>query len=243
MTLRRRFFALLLLTPVLSGCSGSPSPYVTTVGLLKPGATMTVRVNSATVNAYQPAAGKRRDLFTVAATALARSTPPPPPHLAVTSRGVTVTSTGNLGTLLVRVPDGVDLTVESREGNVNVTDITGNARVVAQNGNVDIKVPGYAQADVGNGSLSVRMGATQWPGTLHFSAQRGDVEIWVIAKAAFSVHLHTGNGVLFSDFGLRGSAVGNAETIDGSVNGGSSERIDVETTAGSIRLLRLQPQP
>jgi hypothetical protein len=235
--------ALLLLLPVIAGCSGSPPPYVTRVGLLAPGTSMTVRVESATVNAYQPVAGKSRELYTIAATALPRSTPPPVPQLTMGRRAVTVTAPGALGSLLVRVPDGVDLTVESNHGNVNVTDISGNVRVVAQRGNVDIKVPGYAQAAVGDGSLSVRMGASQWPGTLYFSTQRGDIEVWAIAKAAFSVHLHTGNGVLFTDFGLRGTSNGSAETIDGSVNAGSAQRIDVETQAGSIRLLRLEPQP
>jgi DUF4097 and DUF4098 domain-containing protein YvlB len=133
--------------------------------------------------------------------------------------------------------------VESERGDINVTDITGNVRAVARNGNVDIKVPGYAQAAVGDGNLSVRMGATSWPGTLAFSTRRGDVELWVLGIAAFTVHLHTDNGTLFTDFGLRGVSTGRAETIDGSVNGGSTQRIDVETATGSIRLLRLQPQP
>jgi hypothetical protein len=148
-----------------------------------------------------------------------------------------------LASLLVRVPDGVNLVAESERGDINVTDITGNARVVARRGNVNIKLPGYAQAAVGDGNLSVMMGATSWPGTLVFSTRRGDVELWVVARAAFSVHLHTDNGTLFTDFGLRGVSAGHAETIDGIVNGGSSQRIDVETATGSIRLLRLQPQP
>ena len=81
-----------------------------------------------------------------------------------------------------------------------------------------------------------------WPGTLRFSARRGDIVLRISAKAAFSVHLHTDNGILFTDFGLRGTSSGGAETIDGSVNGGTTQRIDVETSSGAIRLLRLQPQ-
>ena len=104
-------------------------------------------------------------------------------------------------------------------------------------------MPGYAQAAAGDGNVSVMMGATSWPGTLSFSTHRGDVELWVVAPAAFSVHLHTDNGTLFTDFGLRGISSGSAETIEGSVNGGSAARIDVDTADGSIRLLRLQPQP
>ncbi len=232
---------LLLWLAALAACA-SGSPYVTTIGVLKPGMTMVVHVESATVSAYQPASGQPADLYTIAATALPKGTPPPPPRLNAAPLGIVVHATGTLRSLLLRVPSGVNLIVQSRHGDVNVTDIGGNAEVVAQNGNVDLKLPGYGQAAVGNGTLSVMMGATDWPGTLHFSTRRGDIEVWISAKAAFGVHLHTGDGMLFTDFGLRGTSSGRAETIDGSVNGGSTQRIDVETSAGAIRLLRLQPQ-
>ena len=233
---------LLLPLATLVACRAS-SPYVTTVGILKPGTTLALRVDSGTVNAYQPATGQRRDLFTVAATALPKGTPPPAPRMRAAPLGLVVRATGTFDSLLVRVPDGVNLVVQSRHGDVNVTDIAGNARIVAQHGNVNVKLAGYAQAAVGDGNLSVMMGATDWPGTLYFSTRRGDIELWISAKAAFGVHLHTGDGTLFTDFGLRGTSNGRAETIDGVVNGAVTPRIDVETSAGAIRLLRLQPQP
>jgi hypothetical protein len=232
----------LLLLYVLAACS-TPAPYLSHVGILKPGATLTVQVDSATVNAYQPAMGQPRDLYTISPAALPKATPPPAPRFRTGPFGLEVRAPGNLYSLLVRVPDRVDLAVVSRQGNVNVTDITGNARIVAHAGNVNVELPGYAQAAVDNGNLSVTMGATQWPGTLHFSTRTGDIELHVNPKASFGVHLHTDDGMLFTDFGLRGTSTGNAETIDASVNGGSTQRIDVETTAGAIRLLQLHPQP
>lgn len=238
------FVKLAPLLPLLAliACS-TPSPYATTVGVLKPGATLAVRVGSGNVRAYQPLAGQRRDLFTVATTALPKGTPPPAPRLEAQPPGVAVQAPAAYDSLLVRVPDGVDLAVVSQHGNVNVTDISGNARVAAAEGNVDLRLPGYGQAAVGTGKVTVMMGATTWPGTLHFSTHRGDLEVWISGKAAFGVHLHTANGVLFTDFGLRGTSNGSAETIDGSVGSGSAQRVDVETASGSIRLLRLQPQP
>jgi len=204
---------------------------------------MAVRVGSGTLNVYQPAAGQPRDLYTVSAIALPKETPPPPPRVRAEPLGVVVRAPARLASLLVRVPEGVNLTVESRDGNVNVTDIAGNARIVAARGDVNVMLPGFAQAAVGDGDLSVTMGATQWPGTLHFSTLRGDIVLRINSKAAFGVHLHTANGTLFTDFGLRGTSNGSAETIDASVNGGSQQRIDVETSQGAIRLLRLEPQP
>lgn len=213
------------------------------MGVLKPGSTLAIQLDAGDVNAYQPAAGQPRDLYTLSATALRKATPPAPPRLHPAPLGLIVRATGPLASLFVRVPDRVNFVVESERGNVNVTDITGNVRAVARRGNIDIKIPGYAQATAGDGNVSVMMGATTWPGTLSFSTHRGDVELWVVAPAAFSVRLHTDNGTLFTDFGLRGVSSGSTETIDGSVNGGSAQRIDVETADGSIRLLRLQPQP
>jgi hypothetical protein len=236
--------ALLLLLSLASlGACASQAPYVTTVGALRRGATLDVRVGSATVNAYQPEAHGRRTLFTIAATALPKTSPPPAPRLSVAPRGLVVRAPAALSSLLVRVPDGVDLVVDSQRGDVNVTDIAGNANVVARHGNVSVMLPGYAQAAVGDGDLSVTMGATRWPGTLHFSTRRGNVVLKVIANAAFEVHLHTDDGSLFTDFALRGTSSGRSETIDGSVNGGGPSRIDVEASQGAIRLLRLSPQP
>lgn len=237
---------LLLLLCAAAGCANT-TPYVTTVGVLQPGATLTVRVTRAPVNVYAPKVSQPHDLFTIAATALGKGTPPPAPVMQPvkgrSGRGVIVTAPNPLATLLVRVPDGVNVAVLSENGDVNVTDINGNARVIARRGNVRLMLPGYAQATAGIGNLNVTMGATQWPGTLRFSTQRGDIELWVSAKAVCNVHLHTDDGTLFTDFGLRGTSNGTSETIDGAVNGGSQQRIDVEAGAGSIRLLRLQPQP
>ncbi len=233
---------LLLLTPLAAGCNGT-SPYTTTVGALSPGATITVNVGNAPVNVYAPEASQPRTVFTVAATAIPNRTPPPAPTLRAVPRGVVVNAPQPLAALLVRVPNGVAVAVHSQQGDVNVTDIPGNAEVSAGRGNVALMLPGYAQAAVRDGALKVTMGSTDWPGTLHFSTQRGDIDLRISANAQFTVHLHTASGTLFTDFGLRGVSSGSSETIDGAVNGGGPRRVNVESASGSIRLLRLQPQP
>jgi hypothetical protein len=239
---RRLLLLLILFGLGLDACNGA-TPYVTTVGVLKAGTTLTVRVGDAPFSAFAPEGSQHRDLFTVAATALPKGAVPPPPLLRPAGGGLVVTAPNPLAALLVRVPSRVNLVVESARGDVNATDITGNARVVARNGNVMLLLPGYATAAVGRGNLTVTMGATDWPGTLHFSTQHGDVQLRVRADVGFTVHLHTDDGALFTEFGLRGISNGRSETIDGSVNGGGARRIDVEAASGGIQLLRLQPQP
>ena len=112
----------------------------------------------------------------------------------------------------------------------------------AAKGNVQIILPGYVEARVGTGRLSATMGAMQWPGTLHFSTESGDIEVWVNENAKFHIRMHTDNGTLFSDFDLRGRSAGSAETIDTDINGGGAQSIDIESKAGAIRLLKLHPE-
>jgi len=219
-----------------------PAPYATIVGVLKPRSVMTVNIESGVINAFKPAANQRPDQYTISATAVAGESPQPSPVVHRDGQGITVDARGKLANLLVRVPQGVDLVVHSKNGNVNVTDISGNVNVDAANGDVKIMVSGRAQARTTNGSINATMGATSWPGTLHFAAQTGDVTVYIPETAAFHARMHTDDGTLFTDFGLVGTSSGNNETIDAPVNGGSSFGLDLESKRGAVRLLRLTPQ-
>jgi hypothetical protein len=230
----------LLLLVALTACSSSP-PYATTVGVLQPGATLAVHIQQGNVNAYQPIEGQPANRFTLSATALPKGTAPPAPVIRPAGSGVVVSAPA-IANLLVRVPTGVNLVVDSQKGNVNVTDINGNATISAKAGDVNVMLPGYAQASDVQGNVAVTMGSIDWPGTLHFSTQHGDIEVSISERAAFHVRLHTDNGTLFTDFDLRGTSQGSAETIDAPVNGGGPRSIDISTGFGSIRLLRLHPQ-
>jgi len=205
---------------------------------------MRVRVARATLNAYQPANGEPRNRFTIAATAGSPAIQHAPPKIRpARPNGIDIDAPDPLADLLVRVPDGVALIADSAQGDVNVTDVTGSVTVNAARGNVRIFLrSSYAQATVGIGDLTVAMGADSWPGTLHFSTQKGDIVISIQEKANCTVHMHTDNGILFTDFNLRGTSAGASETIDGSINGGGPARIDIESASGSIRLLRLHAQ-
>lgn len=232
---------LLLLVLAIVGCSNQ-APYVTTVGLLNPGATMSIHSVGGTISAFGPSAGEPRDRFTISATAEKGKTQSAPPKLRAGRDGLTVGVLQPVGSLLVRVPDGVALEIDSKSGDVHVTNITGSVRVRTDKGDVQIMVRSYAQASVGDGNLSSTMGSIDWPGTLHYSIGRGDAEVWVNETAKFHVRLHTDNGMLFTDFNLRGTSEGRSETIDGDINGGGPRSIDIETQAGAIRLLKLHPQ-
>ena len=236
----------------LYGC-GSPVPTFQNSGTLAPGSRMTITTVNGAVSAYAPAVGQPKNRYTIAGFGTAGS----PDALVRRKRGdLTLCQTSALVAgaclridpgvaplrLLVRVPDRVTLDVRTLHGAINVSDVTGNVNASSAAGNIKIMIEGYANARAGDGNVSVTFGSTTWPGTLHFAAQSGDVEIYVNAQAAAHVHLHTERGTIFTDFDLRGTARGDSETIDGTIGGGSARGIDVEVHDGSIRMLQLKPQ-
>ena len=239
--LNARSFALLLLVPFGLAACGSHAPFVTTTGTLPSNAVMTVRVLRGQVSAYKPAVGDPPDRFTVSATALGPQLPAAP-TIRRQGNGLLVDARAPLRNLLVRVPQNVNLNVDSQSGDVDATEISGNVDVHAGQGNVKVMIAGYAQASTQRGQISITMGSTSWPGVLTYRNQNGDVEVWVTETAKFHIHMHTDDGMLFTDFPLRGSAKGKGETIDGLVNGGANRGIDIEVKRGDIRLLSLHPE-
>jgi hypothetical protein len=235
-------FAFLLTVAFVACSSSMPTPFATHFGVLKPGSVLTINIESGVVNAFKPAQSDPADQYTITASAPAGASPPPAPAVHPDGTGVIVDATGKLANLLVRVPQGVNLVVHSKHGNVNVTDVSGRVDVHADNGNVKVMVAGLAQASTVNGSIDLTMGRTSWTGTLRDSAQNGDVTVYIPETAAFRVRMHTGDGTLFTDFGLTGVSQGSSETIDTTVNGGASFGIDLESQRGTVRLLRLAPQ-
>ncbi|HVA26798.1 MAG TPA: hypothetical protein VNF68_01360 [Candidatus Baltobacteraceae bacterium] len=237
-------YALLLPLLTFVGCSSSTA-LTSTIGSLPPGATMTVVSAHAAINVYKPAIGEPPDRFTVATMVKGQAPDVVTPKIRRSGRGVIVDipdpGIDGYG-VLIRVPDRVNLVIDSKQGNVNVTDINGNVDVKAGTGNVKIMVPGFARASVVTGNLDVTMGTATWPGTLRFSAGTGDVNVYVPEIAKFHARMHTDDGMLFTDFPLRGTAHGRSETIDANVNGGSPFGVDIESHAGTVRLLQLSPQ-
>ena len=231
---------MLFLGAAFVGCSSHHADTVR-VGILKPTSTITVVIKDGSLNVYKPEVGEPPDRYTVESLNLPGSNPPPP-LVSSAGNGIVVRADSPINGMLVRLPDRVDLVVQSTKGNVNVTDVSGNIDVRAGVGNVKIMVPGVAEASTMEGNVDATIGATQWNGTLKFSTQNGDVTIYVPEIAKFRVRLHTDNGTIFTDFPLRGTSNGSNETIDSVVNGGSGWGVDIESHHGTVRLLRLTPQ-
>lgn len=233
---------LLLSFLALTACGSALTAYATSTGTLPAGSTFAITSSGTQIDVYKPAIGQAPSTYTVVESAVPGSYPATR-DLTMSPRSATLDVAPFYNQVLVRVPDRVALTIHATKGTLNVTDISGPSVVSTGDGEVKVMVPGYAQASSGNGNVTVFMGATQWPGTLHFSTTKGDAEVWVNATAQFRIRMHTEHGTIFTDFPVTGTSSGESETIDSVVGGGHpKQRIDIEVKDGGIRLLQLKPQ-
>jgi len=223
----------------LTACTGK-APYARTVGELPPGKRIELRVAGAQVEAYAPLPKQPTQAYTIEATALDAT--PPAPTIVPDRRGIVVDAPQRLADLLVRVPPGVDLIVRNAQGDIDVSNVGGNVDLATERGSIHALLDGYAQARVGTGDINVTMGALAWPGTLRFRDGNGDVTLFVAANAHFHLHLQTGDGTIYTTYGLRGTSKGTSERIDGDIGAAGAQGISVIVKRGSIRVLRMMPQ-
>ncbi len=236
--MKARVLFPLLLSASLAGC-GASSATLTRSGLFAPGGTISVRNLRGDIDAYAPARGAPQSAYLVSAYEPANAR-----TATITVRPLLISAQahGPGVRFLVRGPAGTALDLSTRQGDISVADFDGIVNAHTGSGNIKMLIPQYGNASIGSGDMSIIFASTDWPGVLHFTARRGDVEIYVNENAKARVHLHTNDGTVFSDFNLRGASHGVSETIDGAINGGGPREVDVEVVTGSIRLMQLKPQ-
>lgn len=230
---------LLLLCFAFAACAG-PAPVVRQTGAMPPGGTIVVDNIQGDINAYAPERAQPKDEYTVEAYAASAS--PAPALISKTGLLVNARSLVPGVRYLVRGPKGGAMTLDTQRGSIMVADFDGVVNAHVGRGDIKMLIPEYASASIGTGNISIIFASTDWPGTLHFTAENGNVELYVNENAKAHVHMHTANGTVYSDFPLRGTSQGNAETIDSVINGGAPRSIDIEVKTGSIRLMQLKPQ-
>jgi hypothetical protein len=229
---------LLALLPSVAACSSAPA-VLTRSGVFPPGAALIVRNISGDIDAYAPARGQPPDEYTIAAYSREAGSPVTVamhPMLAIVKAVLPGVR------FLIRGPRGSTLDLFTARGNVNVADYEGVLDARTGTGDIKALIPRYGNASTVHGNISVIFASTTWPGTLHFSTQDGNVELYVNENARAHVSMHTGDGTVFSDFNIRGTSSGTGETIDSDINGGGPRSIDVQVHQGSIRLMQLKPQ-
>lgn len=229
---------LLAFSVLFAGCSGDRA-VVRKQGTLA-GGSIAVTAPAGKIEAYPPAANEPKNRYTV--EVYPRGSGAPILNELTSASGPSFTTAGSAADVLVRIPPGVRAVLRAQRGDIHVSDVNAPVDAVAVDGSIKIQIPSYADAATQRGDISVTFGDASWPGTLRFSSGAGDVEVWVPAIANATVDLHTDRGTIFTDFNLRGTASGQAETITGIIGSGGRRTLEVRAKNGNVRLLKLVPQ-
>jgi hypothetical protein len=139
---------------------------------------------------------------------------------------------------VIEVPRRFDLDLETHNGSVGVSGVTGTFDLRATNGSVAlVGVGGDVRAHTQNGSLNVELTGRRWEGAgLDADTRNGSVRVRVPAEYSARLETSTVNGSIRTDFPVTLSGrIGRELTIP---LGDSGTPIRLRTTNGSVVILR-----
>jgi hypothetical protein len=137
----------------------------------------------------------------------------------------------------VRVPKNLRVTARNVNGKVRAEDLGRYVDASSVNGSVDVTTASYAKGSSVNGGVHLRMGRTDWPGTLKISSVNGSIEVDVPADLNADVRFSSVNGSLDTDFPLtiEGHYGFGPKNIRGRIGNGGRE-LEVSTVNGSLHI-------
>jgi hypothetical protein len=138
----------------------------------------------------------------------------------------------------VKIPRNLRFDAATVNGKVRAEGMGRVVKANSVNGGVTVATDAWAQASSVNGSVSVRMGRADWPGTLHLSSVNGSVELDVPATLSADVAFSSVNGSLDSDLPLtisHSSGRWGPKSVEGRIGSGGRE-LKVNTVNGSLRI-------
>jgi hypothetical protein len=139
---------------------------------------------------------------------------------------------------VLEVPRRFDLDLESRNGSLGVSGVSGAIELRATNGSVALSdVGGDVRAHTQNGSLNVQLSGKRWDGAgLDAETHNGSVRVRIPDDYSARLETHTVNGSLRTDFPV---------TVRGRISrdltlplGAGGAPIRVTTTNGSVTLTK-----
>ena len=138
----------------------------------------------------------------------------------------------------VRVPRGVLFTGKTVNGRVRATGMTADVVANTVNGSVNVSTTGLAEARTVNGSITVRMGRTNWTDHLEFVTVNGGITIEMPGDLSADVHATTVNGSLSSDWPMTIRGKWGPRRMNGKIGNGGRE-LTLDTVNGDIELRKL----
>jgi DUF4097 and DUF4098 domain-containing protein YvlB len=137
----------------------------------------------------------------------------------------------------VRLPRNLRFNAQSVNGGIRAEEMGREVNASSVNGGVDVSTASWARAKSVNGSVHVRMGRADWPGTLKIETVNGSIELTLPENFSADVKFRSVNGRLNSEFpmtmgGNSGWSFG-PKSVEGKIGVGG-RLLDVSTVNGSL---------
>ncbi len=134
----------------------------------------------------------------------------------------------------VKVPKNAAVRINTRNGEVHITGITGPVKADSTNGSIVCEdLGGPVEAGTTNGDLKVQTTAVR-PEGIRLDTTNGSIDLRVPADAKANISAHWVHGD-FESSGLRPEGQTEGRRYQGTMNGGGP-RIELNTTNGRIRI-------
>jgi hypothetical protein len=140
-------------------------------------------------------------------------------------------------TFTVKLPGGLRFQGHTVNGGINASSLGGDAELTTVNGSIDSSSTGQVRAKTVNGSVTAKMGRTQWNGELDLQTVNGSVVVELPASASTEVKGSTVNGSIESDFGLEVKGKWGPKKVSGTIGAGGRV-LNLKSVNGSIQVRR-----
>ena len=137
----------------------------------------------------------------------------------------------------VRVPQGINFSGRTVNGEVETGLIGGNVEAFTVNGSIRLAARGYAEAHTVNGSINASLGSADWSGELDFRTVNGEITLELPADLSAEVRAETLNGDISTDFQMTVQGRISRRRLNATIGAGGRE-LNLKTINGGISLRR-----
>ncbi|MCL5020685.1 MAG: DUF4097 domain-containing protein [Bacteroidetes bacterium] len=139
---------------------------------------------------------------------------------------------------VLKVPKTVSIDLESTNGGLRVTGVTGSVQTHTTNGGIDLEnVGGSVDGSTTNGGILARIAGYARLSGLDLSTTNGGIKVYCPGNVNADVEASTTNGGIHSDFPITVEGNFGGRYVEGKINGGGNP-INLHTTNGGINIYK-----
>jgi DUF4097 and DUF4098 domain-containing protein YvlB len=136
----------------------------------------------------------------------------------------------------IRVPEKTDLDLKITNGNIDVTNVEGQARLRSTNGSVEAnRIRGGVDGYTVNGNVHVQLAQVTGNRSMKLKTTNGSLQLRLPSDIQVDLEASTVNGSISTEFPVTATGRLTSRSLRGSLNGGGP-LIDLHTVNGSIRI-------